>query len=182
MEKMHGQGFFCAVLNGDPRRYTLHLKLWDGREIEIEDPYRFGPLISDSDLYLHTEGTLHEAYRALGAHMVEVDGVRGVRFAVWAPNALNVTVAGEFNDWDIRRHPMRRRSGGVWELFLPALNQGRLTNTTSSRASPVISSSRPIRMRSVARRRQNRPRSCGTPTTTNGKTNRGWKRAPKRNG
>ena len=53
-----------------------------------------------------------------------VDGVAGMRFAVWAPNALNVTVAGEFNDWDIRRHPMRRRNGGVWELFVPGLGEG----------------------------------------------------------
>jgi 1,4-alpha-glucan branching enzyme len=124
MEKPHAQGFFCAALNGDPQPYTLRLTLWDGRTIEIDDPYRFGPLISDSDLYLHTEGTLHEAYRALGAHVTEAEGVRGTRFAVWAPNALNVTVAGEFNEWDIRRHPMRLRSGGVWELFLPGLGQG----------------------------------------------------------
>jgi len=124
MEKENAQGFFCAVLNGDPRRYSLRLKLWDGREIEIDDPYRFGPQISDSDLYLHTEGTLHEAYRTLGAHTIEVDGVPGTRFAVWAPNAITVTVVGEFNDWDIRRHPMRKRSGGVWELFLPAVAQG----------------------------------------------------------
>ena len=124
MEKQNAQGFFCASLNGDPQRYTLRMKLWDAREAEIEDPYRFGPMISDSDLYLHTEGTLHEAWRALGAHIVEADGTRGVRFAVWAPNALNVTVAGEFNDWDIRRHPMRQRSGGVWELYIPGLAEG----------------------------------------------------------
>jgi 1,4-alpha-glucan branching enzyme len=124
MEKQNAQGFFCASLNRDPQRYTLRLKLWDAREAEIEDPYRFGPMISDSDLYLHTEGTLHEAWRAFGAHIVEADGTLGVRFAVWAPNALNVTVAGEFNDWDIRRHPMRQRSGGVWELYIPGLAQG----------------------------------------------------------
>ena len=124
MEKVDAQGFFCAALNGDPQRYTLRARLWDGRLAEMEDPYRFWPLISDTDLYLHTEGTLHEAYRALGAHILEVDGVRGVRFAVWAPNALNVTVVGEFNDWDLRRHPMRRRGGGVWELFVPGLAQG----------------------------------------------------------
>jgi 1,4-alpha-glucan branching enzyme len=124
MEKTNAQGFFCAGLNGDPQRYLLRLKLYDAREVEIEDPYRFGPMISDSDLYLHAEGTLHEAWLALGAHVAEADGVAGVRFAVWAPNALTVTVAGEFNDWDIRRHPMRLRSGGVWELFIPGLAQG----------------------------------------------------------
>ena len=81
-------------------------------------------MISDTEIYLHGEGTLQEAYRTLGAHLAEADGVRGVRFAVWAPNAENVTVAGEFNDWDIRRHPMRRRNGGVWELFVPGLGEG----------------------------------------------------------
>jgi 1,4-alpha-glucan branching enzyme len=124
MEKRHADGFFCAQLAGDPQRYTLRAHLPDGRDAEIEDPYRFGQLISDTEIYLHGEGTLHEAYRTLGAHLAEADGVRGVRFAVWAPNAENVTVAGEFNDWDIRRHPMRRRNGGFWELFIPGLGEG----------------------------------------------------------
>jgi len=124
MEKQHEQGFFCASLNGEPERYLIRARLWSGREIEIDDPYRYGPQISDTDIYLHGEGTLHEAYRTLGAHLTESDGARGVRFAVWAPNALDVTVVGEFNDWDVRRHPMRRRSGGVWELFVPGLGIG----------------------------------------------------------
>jgi 1,4-alpha-glucan branching enzyme len=124
MAKMHPEGFFCATLNGDPLLYAICARLWDGREVVIDDPYRFGPRISDADLYLHTEGTLHEAWRTLGAHIIEADGVPGVRFAVWAPNAESVTVAGEFNDWDTRRHPMRRRDGGVWEIFMPGLGQG----------------------------------------------------------
>ena len=124
MEKRHADGFFCAQMTGDPQRYTLRAHLWDGSDAEIEDPYRFCQLISDTEIYLHGEGTLQEAYRTLGAHLAEADGVRGVRFAVWAPNAENVTVAGEFNDWDIRRHPMRRRNGGVWELFVPGLGEG----------------------------------------------------------
>jgi 1,4-alpha-glucan branching enzyme len=124
MEKRHAQGFFCAVLAGDPRPYRFRAKLWDGREIELDDPYRYGPQISDTDLYLHTEGTLYEAYKVLGAHPVEAEGTCGVRFAVWAPNAESVTLSGEFNDWDIRRHPMRRRSGGVWEMFMPGLGEG----------------------------------------------------------
>jgi 1,4-alpha-glucan branching enzyme len=124
MNKQHSQGFFNAPMNGVPRPYLLRARLWDGRQVDIDDPYRFGPQLSDTDLYLHTEGTLHEAYRTLGAHIVEVDGVSGVRFAVWAPNAISVTVAGEFNEWDIRRHPMRRRNGGVWEIFIPGLGEG----------------------------------------------------------
>jgi 1,4-alpha-glucan branching enzyme len=124
MEKRHAQGFFCGVLPGEPRAYRLRMKLWDASEIEIDDPYAYGPQISDTDLYLHTEGTLNEAYRVLGARLVNIDGVCGVRFAVWAPNAENVTVAGEFNEWDVRRHPMRRRNGGVWEIFIPGLGEG----------------------------------------------------------
>ena len=124
MSKRHSNGFFCALLNGDPADYRIAAKLFDGREIELDDPYRFGPQISDTDLYLHTEGTLHEAWQAFGAHLTRADGVEGVRFAVWAPNAENVTVTGEFNDWDIRRHPMRRRNGGVWEIFIPGLQKG----------------------------------------------------------
>jgi 1,4-alpha-glucan branching enzyme len=124
MARQHLQGFFCASLAGDPRPYLIRARLHDGREIEIDDPYRFGPQLSDSDLYLHTEGTLHEAWHTLGAHLTECQGVSGVRFAVWAPNAITMTVAGEFNDWDIRRNPMRWRNGGVWELFVPGLVEG----------------------------------------------------------
>jgi 1,4-alpha-glucan branching enzyme len=124
MQKLHAQGFFCGVLNGDLRPYRLRAKLWDGRETVLDDPYRFGPQLSDSDLYLHTEGTLYEAYRTLGAHIMSQEGCCGVRFAVWAPNAESVTLVGEFNEWDIRRHPMRRRNGGIWELFVPGLNEG----------------------------------------------------------
>src|SRR5436309_12852934 len=82
MEKVHAQGFFCTALNGQPGDYRIRARLWDGREVEIDDPYRFGPQISDSDLYLHTEGTLHEGYRVLGAHLVTVGEAAGVRFAV----------------------------------------------------------------------------------------------------
>src|SRR5215469_12328605 len=124
MEKKHAQGFFCGTLAGEPRCYRLRATLWGASEIEIDDPYRYGPQLSDTDLYLHTEGTLNEAYRVLGAHSITMNGAAGVRFAVWAPNAENVTVAGEFNEWDVRRHPMRRRNGGVWEIFIPGLGPG----------------------------------------------------------
>jgi 1,4-alpha-glucan branching enzyme len=124
MVRKHAQGFFCVLLAGDPQPYLIRARLYDGREIDIDDPYRFGPQLSDSDLYLHTEGTLHEGWKTLGAHITHSEGVSGVRFAVWAPNAIAVTVAGEFNDWDIRRHPMRWRNGGVWELFVPGLGEG----------------------------------------------------------
>jgi 1,4-alpha-glucan branching enzyme len=124
MAKKHTAGFFVAVLDGSPGPYRLRAHLWEGGEAEFDDPYRFRPLLSDFDLHLHSEGTLHEAYWTLGAHLTESEGVAGVRFAVWAPNAGSVTVAGDFNQWDTRRHPMRRRDGGVWELFLPGLGEG----------------------------------------------------------
>ena len=124
MTKRHAQGFFVAEMDGEPAAYRIVVRPADGGEVEIDDPYRFAPLISDADLYLLSEGTLYEAWKILGAHVAEVEGTRGVRFAVWAPNAENVSVAGEFNDWDTRRHPMRRRDSGVWELFIPGLEVG----------------------------------------------------------
>jgi len=124
MKRVHPQGFFVATLEGEPRPYRLRLKLVNGETVEREDPYRFPLLLSDFDLHLHAEGTLYQAYDTLGAHLVEVEGVRGVRFAVWAPNAEVVSVIGDFNGWDPRLHPMRLRSGGVWEIFIPELEQG----------------------------------------------------------
>jgi 1,4-alpha-glucan branching enzyme len=123
MAKRHEAGFFVAALNGNPGHYCIRVRLWDGREVEYEDPYRFGPQVPDLDIHLHGEGTLYEGYKTFGAHVICAEGVPGVRFAVWAPNAECVTVAGDFNDWDIRRHPMRRRNGGVWELFMPELSE-----------------------------------------------------------
>ena len=114
----------ASLLNGEPRPYTIRARLWDGREIEIDDPYRFGPQLSDTDLYLHTEGTLHEAYRTFGAHVVDCGRRRRRALRRVGAQRQNVTVAGEFNDWDIRRHPMRRRNGGVWEIFIPGLGEG----------------------------------------------------------
>ena len=124
MVKQHAAGFFCAALPGETRAYRIRAILFDGAAVDFEDPYRFPPIISDFDLHLHSEGTLNEAYKTLGAHLTTCEGVRGVRFAVWAPNAENVTLAGEFNQWDTRRHPMRRRNAGVWEIFIPELGEG----------------------------------------------------------
>jgi 1,4-alpha-glucan branching enzyme len=124
MQKLRAEGIFTARLDREPGHYLLRLTLWNGSRVEIEDPYRFGPLISDFDLHIHGEGTQYESYRSMGAHPVTCDGVDGVRFAVWAPNAEVVSVVGDFNEWDERRHPMRMRSGGVWELFVPAVGVG----------------------------------------------------------
>ncbi|MCE9526910.1 MAG: 1,4-alpha-glucan branching protein GlgB [Planctomycetales bacterium] len=91
----------------------------------LHDPYYFEPLLTDFDLHLFGEGNMLRAYDKFGAHLREIDGVVGVNFAVWAPNAQAVSVIGDFNKWDARRHPLRRHSsGGVWELFIPELKAG----------------------------------------------------------
>jgi 1,4-alpha-glucan branching enzyme len=124
MKKKHDLGFFVAKLKGQPAPYRLELKLYNGTAETIEDPYRFPPIVTEFEIHLHGEGTNYQSYDTMGAHLAEFDGVPGVRFAVWAPNAISVSVAGDFNQWDTRRHPMRKRNGGIWELFLPALKEG----------------------------------------------------------
>ena len=124
MRRRHAGGVFAVALDGEPVPYRLQLTHYDGTREEIDDPYRFPPLLTDYEIHLHGEGTNFESYRTLGAHLIDCDGVAGVRFAVWAPNAESVAVTGDFNHWDTRRHPMRRRNGGIWELFLPGMQIG----------------------------------------------------------
>jgi 1,4-alpha-glucan branching enzyme len=116
-----GGGVFAGRL-GRARRYRLAAGDW-ARDWAFDDPYRFGPVLGDLDLHLLAEGTHRRLWQALGAHPFTHEGVAGVRFAVWAPNARRVSVVGDFNAWDGRRAPMRNR-GGVWELFLPGLTVG----------------------------------------------------------
>src|ERR1700729_1747745 len=104
--------------------YLLRIT-WPGAVQETEDPYSYGPLLGELDLHLFNEGRHFELASHLGAGVVRIDGVRGVRFAVWAPNARAVSVVGDFDAWDSRRHPMRLRfPAGVWELFVPRLASG----------------------------------------------------------
>jgi 1,4-alpha-glucan branching enzyme len=124
MEKRHPHGFFTVRLKGEPDGYRLQLQRYGGATQIIDDPYRFPPLLTDFELHLHGEGTNFESYNTLGAHLATVQGIAGVRFSVWAPNAIVVSVVGEFNDWDERRHPMRLRTGGIWEIFLPGVTDG----------------------------------------------------------
>lgn len=112
---------------GAPYRLRITWPGADGGEyVQItEDPYRFGLLLGELDMHLLAEGRHFELGRCLGANPMEIDGVAGTRFAVWAPNARRVSVVGDFNLWDGRRHPMRRRyEVGVWELFIPRLGSG----------------------------------------------------------
>jgi 1,4-alpha-glucan branching enzyme len=127
LERQHPAGFFAGVVSADARiSYRLRLEL-AGHEVDIEDPYRFPPVLGDLDMHLLAEGNHQRLYERLGAQRVEMLGVSGVSFAVWAPNARRVSVVGDFNDWDGRRHPMRRRfEAGIWEIFLPALSAGAL--------------------------------------------------------
>ncbi len=126
MARIHAAGLFEAILPSLPARYQLRVKLNSGEETVQDDPYRFWPLLSDFDVHLHGEGTNYEAWRSMGVHLVTVDDVDGARFAVWAPSAESVCVVGDFNAWDNYRHPMRKRDGGVWELFIPGVKQGEI--------------------------------------------------------
>jgi 1,4-alpha-glucan branching enzyme len=105
--------------------YRLAVQWANGDEGVYADAYAFGPLIPDADLHFFGEGSHLRPYTFLGAHPMDVGDVEGVRFAVWAPNASRVSVIGDFNAWDGRRHPMRSRGGGgVWEIFIPHVAAG----------------------------------------------------------
>jgi 1,4-alpha-glucan branching enzyme len=129
MEMLHPRGFFRVRLPAGEagRSYTFRFETFPDKNVaEAEDPYRFPPLLSSFELHLHGEGTNFESYKTLGAHLVQCDGVPGVRFAVWAPTAEVVTLAGDFNGWSDCAHPMRLRDGGIWEFFYPHLGAGAL--------------------------------------------------------
>jgi 1,4-alpha-glucan branching enzyme len=117
-------GLWAAAVTALPWPYRLRVE-WVTGVHEAEDPYSFQTLLGEMDVYLLAEGRHRHMADALGAVATTVGGVPGVRFAVWAPNARRVSVVGDFNGWDGRRHPMRlRREAGVWELFLPRLGPG----------------------------------------------------------
>ncbi|WP_108814060.1 1,4-alpha-glucan branching protein GlgB [Loktanella sp. Alg231-35] len=116
---------FAAVVPG--KTYQLVVVYPDGNMITLQDPYALGPVLGDIDAYLLGEGTHKQLWRALGAHVIKHQGAKGVHFAVWAPNAQRVSVVGDFNLWDGRRHVMRPvGETGVWEIFLPGLTEGTL--------------------------------------------------------
>jgi 1,4-alpha-glucan branching enzyme len=123
LRKVDDAGLFAGPVPGArPYRLLVH---WPDRVEELDDPYAFGPLLGDLDLHLIAEGTHRQLGAVLGAHALTIDGIAGVRFAVWAPNARRVSVVGDFNAWDGRRHVMRLRHGaGVWEIFLPGVRPG----------------------------------------------------------
>jgi 1,4-alpha-glucan branching enzyme len=118
------QGVFSGKVPGT-KPYTLRGDNGLGGSWEAEDAYRFGPVIGEMDEYLLAEGTHQRIWNVLGAHVMQHEGADGTHFAVWAPNARRVSVVGDFNHWDGRRHTMRRRgTTGVWEIFLPGIGEG----------------------------------------------------------
>jgi 1,4-alpha-glucan branching enzyme len=129
MRRIHAAGFFEAICpapeSGDAPSYELRVADQSGGIKTMQDPYRFPPMLTDYDLYLLGEGTHWSSYDRLGAQPRSVDGVSGVNFAVWAPNATSVSVVGDFNEWDGRRHPMRKHiPSGIWEIFIPHAGPG----------------------------------------------------------
>ena len=124
--RVHSDGFFVATVadRKEPFRYRLRISR-GAIEQEFDDVYRFPPVLGELDTYLLAEGNHLASYRKLGAHPLIHEGVEGVAFAVWAPNARRVSVVGDFNAWDGRRMPMRNVRG-FWELFVPGLRPGQL--------------------------------------------------------
>ncbi len=123
LEPIGPDGLFGGPVEGD--EFYLLRVVWPGATTLAEDPYAFGALASDDDLALFAAGAHPQLPDILGARVMRVGSVDGVRFSVWAPNARRVSVVGDFNSWDVRRHPMRlRQSAGVWELFVPRLAPG----------------------------------------------------------
>ncbi|HUO97321.1 MAG TPA: 1,4-alpha-glucan branching protein GlgB [Rhizomicrobium sp.] len=126
LPRIHEAGMFAGPLPAGRGRfaYRLRVKTPSSEEL-IEDPYAFGPVLGELDLYLHAEGNYLRGFEKMGAHPCVRDGVEGTSFAVWAPNAKRVSVVGDFNGWDGRVHPMRLHPGaGIWDIFLPGVGPG----------------------------------------------------------
>ncbi len=126
LQRWRGTALFVADIPDKKDVFAYRFRIdWGDHVQELEDPYRFPPVLGDIDVWLLAEGTHHRPYEKLGAHPMEMDGVAGVSFAVWAPNARRVSVVGDFNGWDGHRHVMRfRYECGVWEMFIPHVMSG----------------------------------------------------------
>lgn len=126
MEMADEDGFFAFLKKGHPScDYILRRTDDKGNSVEYRDPYSFPQIISDKDLKKFNMGLHYRVYEILGAHLMEVDGVKGVHFAIWCPNVARVSVVGDFNNWDGRSHQMQRLGmSGVFELFIPEVKEG----------------------------------------------------------
>jgi 1,4-alpha-glucan branching enzyme len=145
MTRVHPDGFFEAFFPGlrhEQLDYRLRVTWRDGSSAQLDDPYRYGPVLTDFDQHLFGEGTHVRAFDRLGARLI-THGVPGVHFAVWAPNARRVSVVGDFNGWDGRVHPMRAVvPSGIWEIFLPDMGEGSIYKfeVVASDGSPMLKS------------------------------------------
>ncbi len=125
MQRVHADGIFAAIMPPRMRRYRLRVTDYSDTSGDYEDSYAFAPTLGALDLYLLGEGSDKAIYTKLGANALTLRGITGTRFAVWAPNASRVSVIGDFNDWDGRRHVMRLHPGnGIWEIFIPGVGTG----------------------------------------------------------
>ena len=211
MTKVHDMGFYETFIPDRPEvfRYRLQVEKSNGEFRQFYDPYSFLPTLTDQDLYLFNEGTEQRVYQKLGAHLREINGVRGVSFAVWAPNAIRVSVVGEFNRWDGRYLPMRPLGkSGVWEIFVPGLEAGLMykyeivprtgarpgdwiyvTGTLGGsqlghhwRFTPRLAEGVWLAAGRRWSRRRTTPRPSGMSPTIHGATNSGWRGARKPTG
>ena len=126
LARRDGRGFFEGPVNLKVRQVIRYRARNSGGEWTLTDPFSFGPVLGPMDDYYMGEGSHLRLFDKLGAHIIHHEGSDGVHFAVWAPNAKRVSVVGDFNDWDGRRHPMRfRQDSGIWEIFIPDVGEGR---------------------------------------------------------
>ncbi len=128
MRRIHPAGLYEAIcpVPSEPRQHYLFRVADDeGKVTTMHDPYSFHSLLTDFDFYLFGQGRHERLYDKLGAHLRTIDQITGTNFAVWAPNATSISVVGDFNRWDARRHPMRKHyPSGIWELFIPEIGPG----------------------------------------------------------
>lgn len=128
LQCLHEDGLFSGLMGRRRNHFAYRLKVqYADVTVEIEDPYRFASLLNDEDIYLFGEGTQERLYRWMGAHHKTVEGVGGMNFVVWAPSAKRVSLVGDFNHWDGRRHVMRKHpASGIWDIFIPNLGENEL--------------------------------------------------------
>lgn len=125
LKRVDDRGLFEGKFRSKPRPVRYHCAA-GGQEWVVSDSYSFGPVLGPIDDLLIAQGAHFRLFDKLGAHLIEHEGAQGVHFAVWAPNARLVSLVGDFNDWDPRRHPMRNRKDiGVWEIFVPDIAEQR---------------------------------------------------------
>ena len=172
LKRLDDSGLYEGSTKGakDVYSYDLVITDYEGNQRRTRDGYSFLPTLGETDLHLFNEGNDRRAYEKLGSHLRTIDGVTGVSFAVWAPNAQRLSVVGAFNNWDGRYHTMRLLgSSGVWELFVPGLAEGALYKFEIKDAHGAIVL---LTASSSSRLRRTRP-SSGTMRSFNGPTTAG---------